>query len=106
MKIAVAGLGYVGLSNAALMAQNHEVVAIDVSAERVAMVNDGQSPIGDPELEAYLAQGRLNLKATRDRALAYEGADYVVVATPTNYDPETNYSVSYTHLTLPTILRV
>jgi UDPglucose 6-dehydrogenase len=91
MKIAVAGLGYVGLSNAALMAQNHEVVAMDVSAERVAMVNDGQSPIGDPELEAYLTQGGLNLTATCDRTLAYEGADYVVVATPTNYDPETNY---------------
>jgi UDPglucose 6-dehydrogenase len=90
MKIAVAGLGYVGLSNAILLARHNEVVAIDVSKERVDLVNAGRSPIVDIEVEAYLARPGLNLTATLDPEVAYKGADYVIVATPTNYDPVTN----------------
>jgi len=90
MKIAVAGLGYVGLSNAILLAQHNEVVALDVLAEKVEMVNNGTSPIIDPDCEEFLASGKLNLRATTDPAEAYEGADFVIIATPTNYDPETN----------------
>lgn len=90
MKITVAGLGYVGLSNAILLAQKHDVVAFDVSAERVAMVNDRRSPIVDPEVEDYLARIPLSLTATLDATTAFAGADYVVIATPTNYDPRTN----------------
>ena len=89
-KISVAGLGYVGLSNAILLAQHNEVVAIDLSASRVAMVNARQSPIVDAECSAYLAGHDLNLRATLDPAEAYAGAEFVIVATPTNYDPVTN----------------
>ena len=91
MKIAVAGLGYVGLANAALIAQNHDVVAVDVSRDRVDMVNDRRCPIVDTELEAFLADEPLSLSATLSGAEAYAGADFVIVATPTNYDPDTNY---------------
>ncbi|WP_299567078.1 nucleotide sugar dehydrogenase [uncultured Sulfitobacter sp.] len=91
MKIAVAGIGYVGLSNAVLLAQNHEVVALDVDAGRVDLVNADKSPIQDAELEQYLANVRLDLRATTDAADAFTGADYVIVATPTNYDPKTNF---------------
>jgi UDPglucose 6-dehydrogenase len=91
MKIAVAGLGYVGLSNAVLLAQNHAVVAVDVSEDRVALVNAGQSPIVDPDIEEFLKGRTLNLQATTDAAAAYGDADFVIVATPTNYDPKTNY---------------
>ena len=91
MKIAVAGLGYVGLSNAALLAQNHQVVATDISQARVDAVNARRSPIIDPELEDFLAHKDLNLSATTDPEDAYSAADFVIVATPTNYDPETNY---------------
>ncbi len=91
MKIAVSGLGYVGLSNAILLAQHNDVVALDVVPEKVAMINEGRSPIIDTEIEAYLKAGNLNLKATLDKAETYTGADFVIVATPTNYDPETNY---------------
>ena len=91
MKIAVAGIGYVGLSNAILFAQNHEVVAIDISEERVAQLNKKVSPIIDAEIEEFLSSKELNLRATTDTACAFSGANYVVVATPTNYDPETNY---------------
>lgn len=91
MKIAVAGLGYVGLSNAVLLAQHNEVVAVDISAARVQMVNAGQSPIVDAELEDYLINRDLTLSATANAAAAYVDADYVIVATPTNYDPKTNY---------------
>ncbi|QQM32156.1 nucleotide sugar dehydrogenase [Martelella lutilitoris] len=91
MKIAVAGIGYVGLSNAVLLAQNHEVVAIDIDPGRVDALNAGRSPIGDAEIERYLAEKPLRLKATTEAAAAYREADFVIVATPTNYDPETNH---------------
>lgn len=91
MKIAVVGIGYVGLSNAVLLAQNSTVVAVDVSEERVALVNAKKSPIEDRELEQYLAERPLSLSATTAAHEAYADADYVVVATPTNYDTETNF---------------
>lgn len=90
MKIAVFGLGYVGLSNAVLLAQHNEVVAVDISAERVAMVNARTSPIIDAELQDFLTGRTLDLSATTDAAAALAGADYVIVATPTNYDIDTN----------------
>ena len=91
MKIAVAGLGYVGLSNAVLLAQNHQVFAVDVAENRVTMVNQRQSPIVDAELETFLAERDLDLTATIDTSVAYTDAEFVIVATPTNYDPKTNY---------------
>lgn len=91
MKITVAGAGYVGLSNAVLLAQNHEVTAVDVIEEKVEMINRRESPIVDAELEDYLATKELNLKATTDSLKAYREADYVIIATPTNYDPDQNY---------------
>ena len=91
MKIAVAGLGYVGLSNAVLLAQKNEVCAVDVDAARVAMVNDRKSPIADVELEEFFASHNINLTATLEPERAYAGAEYVIVATPTNYDEITNY---------------
>ena len=91
MKIAIAGLGYVGLSNAILLAQHNEVVGIDLDPAKVAMVNARQSPIEDVEIEDYLAHKTLNLRATVDKKDAYASADFVIIATPTDYDVETNY---------------
>ncbi len=91
MKIAVAGLGYVGLANAVLLAQKNEVYALDVDPKRVDMVNDRKSPIVDAELEEFFISNDLNLTATLEPELAYTDADFVIVATPTNYDTKTNY---------------
>lgn len=91
MKIAVAGTGYVGLSLAVLLAQQHEVVALDIVQEKVDKINSGHSPISDPEIEDYLAHNNLNLTATVDKHAAYDNADFVIIATPTDYDPETNF---------------
>ena len=91
MKIAVAGLGYVGLSNAVLLSQYHDVTAVDITEERVNLVNQGQSPIEDAELSEFLQSGKLRLSATTDAQSAYQDADFVIVATPTNYDPDSNF---------------
>ena len=91
MKICVAGTGYVGLSNAVLLAQNNEVVALDIIQEKVDMINQRKSPIVDTEIEDFLVNKELNLVATTDTYKAYEGAEYVIISTPTNYDPEKNY---------------
>ena len=91
VKITVVGTGYVGISNAVLLAQRNEVVALDIDARKVEQINVRQSPIADPEIEDYLANKPLNLIATTDRDAAYSGADFVIVATPTDYDPDTNY---------------
>ncbi len=91
MKIAVAGTGYVGLSMAVLLAQNHTVTAVDIIEEKVAMINAGRSPIADREIEEYLATKPLDLRATTDGAAAYRDAELVIISTPTNYDPNKNY---------------
>ncbi|WP_303860801.1 nucleotide sugar dehydrogenase [Alkalibaculum bacchi] len=91
MKITVAGAGYVGLSNAVLLAQHNEVITIDIIQEKVDMINNRKSPIVDKELEAYLSKKELHLTATTDNYKAYKEADFVIIATPTNYDPEKNF---------------
>jgi len=91
MKIAIAGGGYVGLSNGVLLSQHHEVVVLDVNPEKVELLNRKKSPIQDIDLEYYIQRKSLNFRATLDKIDAYERADYVIIATPTNYDPETNH---------------
>jgi len=91
MKIAIAGIGYVGLSSAVLLSQKHEVVAFDISSQRVEQLNNNISPIIDSEIEDYLVNKKLNLSATLNKKMAFEKSDFVIVATPTNYDPKTNH---------------
>lgn len=91
MKITIAGTGYVGLSNAILLAQHNEVIALDIIQEKVDMINNKKSPIIDPEIEDYLAFKELNLKATTDNFIAFSDAEYVIISTPTNYDSDKNY---------------
>ena len=91
MKIAVAGTGYVGLSNAVLLSQHNEVKAVDVIQEKVDLINNKKSPIADKEIEEYLACKNLNLAATTDAESAYKNADFVIISTPTNYDVEKNF---------------
>lgn len=91
MKISVAGAGYVGLSNAVLLAKKHEVTIVDILKEKVDLINNNQCPIVDNDIEKTMSNDNLNLKATTDKYEGYKNAEYVIIATPTNYDPEENH---------------
>ena len=107
MKIAVAGVGYVGLSLAVLFSQHHEVYAVSTTQAKVDMINNGKSPIVDKEIQHFLAERKLNLTATTDKELAYKDAKFVVIATPTNYDPDKNYfDTSAVEDVIRTVLKV
>lgn len=107
MKIAVVGTGYVGLSNAVLMAQNHQVLALDIDAARVALINSGRTPLEDREIGEYLARGTLSLTATIDKQEAYTNADYVVIATPTDYDTQSHcFDISSVESVIADVLRI
>lgn len=107
MKIAIAGLGYVGLSNAILLAQSHEVIAVDVDARKVTDLNNKISPIDDADVEHYLASKPLQLKATQQADEAYAGAQYIIVAVPTNYDVDTNsFNTTLIEAVIANVLKV